>query len=246
MAKGFFVTGTDTGVGKTVITAALVKAVRLLGFRACAMKPIETGCRTADGGQQTEAGIGKKKSLIPTDGTFLLNNAGSAEYLDLVNPVRFEKPLAPMAASEIEGVAVDLKKIRKAYLALAGKYDALVIEGIGGLLVPVMKDYYVIDLAGKFGLPLIVVARPGLGTINHTLLTVNYAVKEGLNVAGIIVNYSRPPDGGPAEATNTDIIKRLSLIPIIGVFPYLEDLSSNTIEKAAEKNLDFGILKKYL
>jgi dethiobiotin synthetase len=151
-----------------------------------------------------------------------------------------------MAASEIEGVAVDLKKIRKAYLALAGKYDALVIEGIGGLLVPVMKDYYVADLAGEFGLPLIVVARPGLGTINHTLLTVNYAVKEGFNVAGIIVNYSRPPDGGPAEATNTDIIKRLSLIPIIGVFPYLEDLSSNTIEKAAEKNLDFGILKKYL
>lgn len=246
MTKGFFITGTDTGVGKTIITAAIVKATRLLGLKACAMKPIETGCKTAAGGQQPEAVTGKKKSLIPSDGTFLRNIAGADESLDMVTPVRFEKPLAPMAASEIEGVAVDLKKIRKAFLDLAEKYDALVIEGIGGLLVPIMKDYFVIELAAEFGFPLIVVARPGLGTINHTLLTVNYAVKEGLDVAGIIINYSRPPDGGPAEATNTDIIKQISRMPIIGVFPYLKDMGSRTIEKAAEKNLDFGILKKYL
>ncbi len=244
MTKGFFVTGTDTGVGKTIITAALVKAAHLLGFKACGMKPIETGCRTAVSSQS--AAGSKEKTLIPSDGMFLRDIAGSDESLDLIAPVRFEKPLAPLPASEIEGIPLDLEKIKNAFLDLAEKYDAVVVEGIGGLLVPILRDYFVLDLAREFGLPLIVVARPGLGTINHTLLTVNYAKKEGLDVAGIIINYARPPDGVPAEATNPDIIKQISPVPIMGVFPYLKDLKSTTIEKAAAKNLDIGIIKKYL
>jgi len=244
MTKGFFVTGTDTGVGKTIITAALVKAAHLLGFKACGMKPIETGCRTAVSSQS--AASSKEKTLIPSDGMFLRDIAGSDESLDLIAPVRFEKPLAPLPASEIEGIPLDLEKIKNAFLDLAEKYDAVVVEGVGGLLVPILGDYFVLDLAREFGLPLIVVARPGLGTINHTLLTANYALKEGLDVAGIIINYARPRDGTPAEATNPDIIRQVSPVPIMGVFPYLKDLKSTTIEKAAAKNLDIGIIKKYL
>jgi dethiobiotin synthetase len=243
-AKGFFITGTDTGVGKTVITAALIKAVGLLGLKACSMKPIETGCKTAVSSQQS-AVSSKKRTLIPSDGMFLKKMAGIDDSIDLITPIRFENPLAPITASEIEGREIDLDKIHIAYSELSRKYDVIIVEGIGGLLVPIKRDYFVLDLARDFGLPIIVVSRPGLGTLNHTLLTVNYAIKEGLDVAGIIINYSQPPEGTLAENTNPEVIKQISPVPLIGIFPYLEDLSSNTIEKAGVKNLDLEILKKY-
>ncbi len=239
MPKGFFITGTDTGVGKTVIVAALVKGVRFLGYSVCGMKPIETGCKKSKFEVQ-------KEKLIPSDGMFLREIAGMDDSIDLVTPITFENPLAPMAASDIEGVPVDIDKIQKAYKELSKKYDVVIIEGIGGLLVPVKKDYFVLDLARDFGLSIIVVSRPDLGTLNHTMLTVNYAIKEGLNVAGIIINYTRPPKDTIDEETNPEILKQISPVPIIGIFPYLKDLESNTIEKAIAKNMDLEIIKKYL
>jgi len=246
MPKGFFVTGTDTGVGKTVIVAALVKGIGLLGCSVCGMKPIETGCKKRKFKVQSSKFKVQKEKLIPSDGTFLKKMAGMADSIDLVTPICFKNPLSPLAASEIEKVSIDFKKIQKAYKELSKNYDVVIIEGIGGLLVPVKKDYFVLDLARDFRLPLIVVSRPGLGTLNHTMLTVNYAIKEDLNVAGIIINYTRPPKDTIDEETNPDIIKQISSVPIIGIFPYLKDLESNTIEKAVVKNLDLEIIKKYL
>jgi dethiobiotin synthetase len=244
MAKGFFITGTDTGVGKTVIVAALVKAIGLLGCSVCGMKPIETGCKKTEvRSQKSEV---RNDLLIPFDGTFLKKIAGMDDSIDLVTPFTFENPLAPMVASDIEGIPVDIDKIQKAFKELSKKYDVVIIEGIGGLLVPVKKDYFVLDLARDFGLPLIVVSRPGLGTLNHTMLTINYAIKEDLNVAGIIINYTRPPKYTIDEETNPEVIKQISPVPLIGIFPYLKDLESSTIEKAVVKNLDIEIIKKYL
>jgi dethiobiotin synthetase len=234
MVKGFFVTGTDTGVGKTIITAALIKASNLLGFRTCGMKPIETGC------------LREGDILIPSDGILIKTIAHMEETVNHISPCCFEEPLAPLPASEIEGTAVNFEKIRKAYAELSQKYDVVIVEGIGGLLVPIRKDYFVLDLARDFGLPIIVVSRPGLGTINHTMLSVNYAIEEGLTVAGIIINYSRPPQGSPAENTNPDVIKKISPIPIIGIFPYLRDLETAAIERAVVKSLNLEIIKKYL
>ena len=234
IAKGFFITGTDTGVGKTVVTAAIIKAIGLLGLRACGMKPIETGC------------IKEGDVLVPLDGMFLKTIARMEENVKHISPYCFESPLAPMAASEVEGVSIDFEKIKRAYTDLKKNYDAVVVEGIGGLLVPIRRDYFVLDLARDFGLPMVVVSRPGLGTLNHTLLTVHYAIKEGLDVAGIIINYSQPPEGTLAENTNPEVIKQISPAPLIGIFPYLKDLEKDTIEKAAVKNLDIEILKKYL
>jgi dethiobiotin synthetase len=245
MAKGFFVTGTDTGVGKTIITAALIRAAHILGFKACGMKPIETGCTQKEFKVQGSK-FKVKDTLIPSDGIFLRDIADTNESIDLITPVRFENPLAPLPAAEMEKTPVDLKLIKKAYSALSHRYDVVIVEGIGGLLVPIKKSFFVLDLAKYFGLPLIVVSRPGLGTINHTMLTVNYAKKEGLTVAGIIINYSRPSERTVAEKTNPDILKRISPIPVIGTFPYLNDLENNTIEKAAVKNLNLRIIKKYL
>jgi len=238
MAKGFFITGTDTGVGKTIITAALIKAAHLLGFMACGMKPIETGCKREE--------FKVKDMLIPSDGTFLREIAGTGESIDLITPIRFENPLAPLPASEIENMPVDLDKIKTAYKELSNKYDVIIVEGIGGLLVPIKRGHFVIDLAKDFGLPIIVVSKPGLGTINHTMLTVNYAIKEGLDVAGIIINHTRPPERTLAENTNPEIIRRLSPVPIIGIFPYLKDLESRTIERGVVKSLNLKIIRKYL
>ncbi|MEW6584132.1 MAG: dethiobiotin synthase [Nitrospirota bacterium] len=246
MSKGFFVTGTDTGVGKTVVTGALILSLKLLGIRACGMKPIETGCHKTEGGRRKAEGRNEEDILSPSDGMFLREIAQTEESLDLITPVRFENPLAPMAATEIEGKAVDLGEIKRAFDVLSAKYDAVIVEGIGGLLVPIGKDYFVLNLAKTLGLPLIVVAKPGLGTLNHTMLTVNYAVKEGLNVAGIIINYHRPSEDTIAEETNPKILRRISPVPVIGVFPYLRDFETGTIEKAIVRNLDLEIIRRYM
>lgn len=230
MTKGFFVTGTDTGVGKTVITGALIKAMQARGLKACGMKPIETGCQH----------IGETLHL--SDGIFLKQISGMDEDLNDITPLRFETPAAPLTASEIEGRELDIGIIKDKFNLLSQKYSFIVVEGLGGILVPIKKDYFVLDLVKELQLPLLIVARPSLGTINHTLLTVNYALKEGINVAGIIINFNKPPDGTISEQTSPDIIKRLSRAPVIGIFPYLNNLNAGTIEKAASKYLDIGLL----
>jgi dethiobiotin synthetase len=234
MAKGFFITGTDTGVGKTIITAALIIVISRLGYTAGGMKPVESGCM-----QHGDV-------LVPSDGMFIKTIAHMEENIGHITPCRLKSPLAPLPASEIEGVTVDFDKIRKAFADLLKKYDVVIVEGIGGLLVPITRNYFVIDMAKDFNLPLIVVSRPSLGTINQTMLTVNYALKEGLRVAGIIINYNQPHEDTLAEATNPEIIKRISPVPVIGIFPYLKDLESATIEKAAEKTLDIDIIRTFL
>ncbi|HGJ64452.1 TPA: dethiobiotin synthase [bacterium] len=243
MAKGFFVTGTDTGVGKTIISASLICFLNNLGYRTGAMKPIESGCKIQrfTGLKTTSTDI-----LIPNDGMFLKKIANMQEPIDLITPIRFREPLAPFTASKIEGKSINIGKIKDAFSRLSKKYELLIVEGIGGLLVPIKKNYYVLDLAKDIGLPLIVVARPSLGTLNHTMLTVNYAIKEGLRVAGIIMNYNKPPENTIAEKTNSDILKKISPIPIIGIFPYLKNMKNKAIEKTVLKILNADTIKYLL
>ena len=234
MAKGFFVTGTDTGVGKTVIAGALIKAFEMQGLKPCGMKPIETGC-TVEG-----------KSLVPSDGLFLKSMAHMDEPVSLVTPCCLKNPLAPMVAADMEGVKIDIVKIRKSFDKLLRKYDSIIVEGIGGLLTPIKKNYFALDLAKEFRLPLIVVARPDLGTINHTLLTVKHAEREGLKVAGIVINFTYQPESNLAEETNPQTLKQLNPAPLIGIFPYLDSMTEDEFEKAILKNLNMDIIKEYL
>ena len=234
MAKGFFITGTDTGVGKTIMAGAVIKALNFLGYKTGAMKPIESGC-----GREGDM-------LIPFDGMFLKQVAHIDEQITLITPCCLESPLAPLSASEADRKEVDIEEIRKSFLVLSKKYEAMVIEGIGGLMVPVRKDYYVIDIAREFGLPLLLVARPGMGTVNHTMLSVNCALREGLEVAGVIINYSQPPDNSLAEKTNPQLLGQICPVPILGIFPYLRNVDEDVIAKAALKNLDLEALRKYL
>ncbi len=224
MSKGIFITGTDTGVGKTIVSAIAVRALLKRGFNVGVMKPFETGCLKED------------KELFPSDSIFLRDMAEMRESLDLINPYRFELPLSPLAASWVEKRDVDFKKTIQNYEVLRKKYDFLVIEGAGGILVPISIDHnskaiFMADLIKMFKIPALIVSRPTLGTINHTLLTVKYAISQGIEVIGVIINYSSPPGKDISEETNPYILKQLSPKPILGIISYLEEISKEKIDK---------------
>jgi dethiobiotin synthetase len=170
---GLFVTGTDTGVGKTVVGCALVEGLRARGVDVGVMKPIETG-------------VGPQG---PLDAIALAEAAAVDDPPESVCPQRFALPAAPEVAAAREGRAVDLEAVRVAYEALAARHDFLVVEGAGGLLVPIAPGLSMADLARELGLPLLVVARGRLGTINHTRLTLEVARARGLPLAGVVISH---------------------------------------------------------
>ena len=212
MKPGIFITGTDTDVGKTVISAGLALSLKARGLKVGVMKPVATGCHSHD-----------DKHLISPDAVYLWE-AAENEFPALTNPERYRNPLAPHAAASIEKHIVDPEKLIKAYKELQKHYDFLIVEGIGGLFVPLAKDYYVSNLIKDFDLPLVVVSRSSLGSINHTLLTVDAAMIRGLDVRGIIFNRVPLMNYSMAEVTNPKVIHELTGVPILGSLPDIEDL----------------------
>jgi len=174
--RGLFVTGTDTEVGKTMIAGAIAHRLHRSGRRVDVFKPAATGCRRC------------REGLISPDAEFLAACAESRRPLAEINPVRYAAALAPNVAAEREKRPVDLDAIFEAYTRLEGAGDYVIVEGVGGLLCPIADDFWVIHLARMMKLPVVVVARAGLGTINHTLLTVHAARSAGLAVAGVVIN----------------------------------------------------------
>jgi dethiobiotin synthetase len=171
------VTGTDTGVGKTWVGCGLVRALRASGRRVAVRKPAETGCARRDG------------ELFPADAAALRAAAGEEEALATICPIRFEEPLAPAVAAERAGVAIDPAAIAREIGATARRVDVVVVEGAGGLLVPLSWRYAYADLAADLGAKLLVVVAARLGAINHTLLTLEVAAARGIAVAGLVVNH---------------------------------------------------------
>ncbi len=208
MTKGFFIAGTDTGVGKTVIAAGLASFYRQLGMRVGVMKPIESGCKRL------------KDGLYPQDALFLKKMSASSDELDQIVPYRLELPVTPSVAAEMEGIEIDLEKVKRIYQQLECNYDLMLVEGVGGLLAPLYKRLTSVDLVRLLGIPMIVVARNRLGTINHTLLTVEHARQCGLTLVGVIINNC-DPDPDVSSETNPGVIKQLSGLPLVGVIPYL-------------------------
>jgi dethiobiotin synthetase len=209
-AEGIFITGTDTEVGKTLVAAGLVAALKEQGIDVGVMKPLESGVPCFE------------SAPIPQDAMTLKEIAGTGDDLTEINPYCFQAPLAPGIAAEQAGVEIDLKRIKKVYGGLKKRHQFMVVEGAGGLLVPIAPGVLLPALIKLLGLPVIVVARSGLGTINHTLLTLSYCQKEGLEVAGFIISKSNP-DVTPAEAGNPHIIAQFSNVPFLGTIPYLRD-----------------------
>jgi len=209
-----FITGTDTDVGKTVVTAGLASAVRSLGYSVGVFKPVQTGS------------FKKNNKLISPDLEFVKSVDDSILTYALYN---FKEPAAPSLAADLEGINIDIDKIVEDYKELGKKCDFVIVEGAGGLLTPIKDSFSMRDLIKILDLSLIIVARPDLGTINHTLLTIEAAKNKNIKIAGIIIsNY-------PSETENAAIrnapamIKELSGEKILGILPKIEDLNNNPV-----------------
>lgn len=195
MTRGFFVTGTDTGVGKTFIACGLARILRDRGMRVGVMKPVETGC------------VWRADELDPSDARLLSLAAGTSQSLSSICPYRFETPLAPDLAARQAGRSIDPEVIRDRFRRVESSHDITVVEGAGGLLVPIWERYTMADLASDLGLPLLVVVASRLGAVNHTLLTLEHARVRGLSVSGYVLNQlSRVGDG--AMSTNAELLVR--------------------------------------
>ena len=202
--RGLFVTGTGTEVGKTVVAAALARTLAAAGKRVAVFKPCESGLD--EGGEPDHA--------------LLRRAAGSPQSDDEIAPYRFGPPVSPQLGAELAGVAVEPARLLSAARAAAKGADALVCEGVGGLLVPLASGYLVRDLAVELGLPLAVAASPGLGTINHALLTLEAARAAGLAVAAVVLT-PWPAEPGAIERSNRETIERLGAVPV-EVLPQLD------------------------
>ncbi|MBI4579781.1 MAG: dethiobiotin synthase [Planctomycetes bacterium] len=213
--SGFFVTSTDTGVGKTVIAGALAWLVRRQGRQPGVFKPVATGCR-----------YDPRLGLVSADAEFLAHCAEARETLEVINPVRYAGELAPMVAARREDRSIDWAAIDESFARIRAANDWIIVEGVGGLLVPIDERNNVADLARRFGLPLVIVVRPGLGTINHTLLTVEAARSRGLPIATLVVNGYEPASGTLAEETNPEVIAELTGLRIPLIVPHDADVDT--------------------
>ncbi len=222
MSKVFFITGTDTSVGKTIATLTLGLLFKERGLKVGVMKPVQ---------------------CAGNDAQFLKNALKLKDSLLEINPCFTKEPLSPHLAFSHQGKAVDLNKIQKAFEKLKSRYDVLLIEGAGGLMVPLNENYYVSNLARDLDAELIIVARLGLGTINHTLLTINQAKASGLKVKGIIFSAQDEKSGIP-EKTNPEIISQLSGVPVLGVIPFLKKKEPKEILTKCSLNID-GLLNPF-
>lgn len=207
--SGVFITATDTGVGKTFVACGIIRAAVRRGLRVAAMKPCETG--DGDDGEKLIAACAR-----PADGA--LDAA-------LARPYRFPMPASPEVAAKEAGAVIDVDKIEAAYHALAKDAEVVVVEGAGGLLVPLAPRLTMADLAARLKLPLVIVARASLGTVNHTLLTLEAARARKLDVLGVILTRA-VETSGPDEPSNPGAIATRGKTHILGALPHVADSSA--------------------
>lgn len=228
--KGYFITGTDTEVGKTVATAVIGLLLQKQKKKIGVMKPVGSGGVEIDG------------RLYSEDAIFLKKTLGLMEDLSIINPICLKHPLAPKVAAEHVGQDVDLSVIREAQIKFQSKQlDILLVEGVGGVMVPLRHDYLVLDMIRDLKFPVIIISRPNLGTINHTIMTTSILKQEKIHIVGIVFNYAKKQEKGLAEKTNPREIKRISGVKVLGEIPYIENIEKSPIEKI-EKYLDISSL----
>jgi dethiobiotin synthetase len=220
--NGLFVTGTDTGVGKTVVTAGLALAMR--GLSVGVSKPVQSGAPAND----------------PDGDAMLLKRwTGVSDSPEEIAPFAFAAPLAPLVAAELEGTSLDICDVAAGVRRIAERYEAVIAEGAGGLLVPVGEAWSIGDLAAMLGLPVLVVGRAGLGTVNHTALTVFAAQNLGLEVVGVVLNGPRDE----SSETNPRLIEQLAGVPVLGQTPWLEGgLTAERLRQLVEEHVDLDAI----
>jgi dethiobiotin synthetase len=218
MGRGCFITGTDTGVGKTAVTAAILRALRLHGMNAATMKPVQTGAAMCDG-----------MWLAPD---LALHHAGAAfwppvAHMRLMQPYCYEPACSPHLAGRMAGHYPDLARIEANARELLNLYDVLLIEGAGGVYAPLTETETTLDLMKRLAMPVILVARRGLGTINHTLLTLHALRDAGLAVAGVNFNETENVPVDFIRADNPRAVEAFGKVPILGNMDFLPDFDTD-------------------
>jgi dethiobiotin synthetase len=220
--RGCFIVGTDTGVGKTAVAAALAHWMRQRGGRVGVMKPVETGLAACSGPQ--------------SDAERLRRAAGVTDPLEMVSPYQFDPPLAPLAAARAVGAHIDLDRIAAAFHTLAGQYEFMLVEGVGGVRVPLTGSHEVRDLVSLLGLPALVIGRAALGGINHALLTIEALAHRQVRMLTLVLNHTLPsgssPEAEAQQASTVALLDEMAGIRVIGPVGY---------EKALEGQWDEGV-----
>ncbi|HEY7165371.1 MAG TPA: dethiobiotin synthase [Candidatus Binatia bacterium] len=234
MGSGIFITGTDTGVGKTFFACGLAHLLRESGYRVGVMKPAETGCSTING------------ELFPDDAARLKEASGCELPLERICPYRLPDPVAPSVAAERQGIRIDIDSLVDQYAEISSSNDITLVEGAGGLMVPLLPSYTYADFAALLKLPVIVVAANRLGVINHLLLTLEHASCKGLRPLGYVLNHTIS-EASLAASTNRETLSTLTAVPCIGELPFCNGATQETpLSSGFADELDLSILNLVL
>lgn len=234
MSKGIFVIGTDTDVGKTFVTAGITYILRKNGLNACSYKAVQSG------------GVYEGINLVSEDAQFVKNITSINEAYEVMNSYCLKTAVSPHIAAEIENIKIDKKIILEGYKKLEEKYDFIIAEGSGGAVVPLIRNnYYMYDLIKDLHIPVVIVARAGVGTINHTVLTVEFLRNKGIDIKGVIINGY---EGNFYEDDNMRVIKEITGLEIISVINKVKEKEYKSfVEKSREEyenNISIEKIKK--
>lgn len=226
--NGFFITATDTDVGKTIVAGGIAGVLRAKGYNVGVYKPVQSGHLA----NHKDGDAARLQALSHVE-----------DSLEEICPYAAIEPLAPALALKRSQQRVALQDLRHGYERLAKTHDVMLVEGAGGLAVPYVADGLVVDAAVMFNLPIIIVARPDLGTVNHTLLTISYAKQHGLQVAGVILSNYRKETASIAEKNNPSMIEEYSGVPVLGVIPHMENhRSREQVLSVIEQSIEWSKL----
>lgn len=227
--KSLFVAGTDTDVGKTYVTAGLAVTLRKLGVNIGVMKPFA-------------AGSAQKKGYKSEDVEIIAKASQTDDPENLVNPQFFPIPASPYTAWKNLKTKPKINTVLSAYKKLSKLHSALLVEGMGGIMTPILKDYYVTDLIKDMKIPSVIVTRTKVGTVNHTVMTVEMCKKYKIPVKGIIIN-DFDSDGYKVKELTRDL-KNLTNMPILGSIPFIQDMSDSSLYRIFKKNLNMKLILK--
>jgi dethiobiotin synthetase len=225
--KSLFITGTDTDVGKTYITSGLAITLRKMGIDIGVMKPFA-------------AGIAQEKGYKSEDVEILCKSAQIHDAENLVNPQFFPIPASPYTAWKKLKIKPKIPLVLSSFKKLSNIHEMMLVEGMGGILTPILKDYYVTNLIKDMKIPAIIVTRSKVGTVNHTLMTVRMCEKYKIPIKGIIIN-NFDSDGYPINQLKKDL-EDLTGIKVLGSIPFINDLSDKSLYKIFKKNIDMKLL----
>ena len=225
--KSLFITGTDTDVGKTYVTAGLAVTLRKMGIDVGIMKPYA-------------AGTPQKKGFKSEDVEILSRAAQVSDPEDLMNPQFFKMAASPYTASKNLKVKVRVKSVLSSFKKLSKLHSMLLVEGMGGIMTPILKNYFVTDLIKEMRIPTVIVTRTRVGTVNHTIMTCKMCEKYKIPIKGIIIN-NFDSDGYTVKTLKRDL-ESLTGVPILGTIPFLDNLSDDSLYRNFKKNIDMKSL----